>query len=138
MDQAAAIKMAQAYAGRWGVPWGRVLSVEAKREGWRRNVRGYSIEVEAGDRPASISIWIHDGNIHRFEFIPGDSGTPLLPLWAAFPSFCSVTIGWRMSFGESYRYHWHEWYGRLGQAERVEYQRRFPVPVDEEGGWADF
>ncbi len=34
----------------------------------------------------------------------------MVPLWAAYPSYDSMTIGWRMGSGEVYKYRWHYWY----------------------------
>ena len=36
----------------------------------------------------------------RVEYHPTDLKAFLLPLWAAYPSFTSVTMGWRQSYGE--------------------------------------
>jgi len=76
--------------------------------------------------------------ITRFEFAPNNNAYNMLPLWAAFPTYNSVTSGWRQGYGEVYKYRWHNWYCQLSDEKRSEYQQRFPPPKDEELYWADF
>jgi hypothetical protein len=74
----------------------------------------------------------------RFEFYPSNQNNHMIPLWAAYPFYSSVTINWRMGSGESYKYSWHAWYRKLSPEKREEYQTQFPPPVDERRSWNDF
>ena len=54
----------------------------------------------------------------------------MLPLWAAYPTYCSVTIGWRMGCGEDYKYRWHAWYDSLSVDRKAQYKERYPAKDD--------
>ena len=66
-----------------------------------------------------------------FDFRPKRSDLLMLPLWVAYPTYSAATIGWRMGGGEDYRYAWWKWYDQQPATTRAEYQRLFPVPIDE-------
>jgi len=59
-------------------------------------------------------------------------------LWAAYPTFNSVTMGWRQSYGEQYKYRWHSFYRGLSEDAKAEYRREYPPPTDEERCWQGF
>jgi hypothetical protein len=77
-------------------------------------------------------------SVSYFELKPIDPKRFLLPLWAVFPHYTSVTIGWRMGYGEKYKYRWHAWYRSLSDEDRRKYKQRFPAPTDEERCWEGF
>ncbi len=51
------------------------------------------------------------------------------PLWLRFPEISPYSIGWRMGYGESYKWELGEWLGTLSEAECRHYQQLFPNPV---------
>ena len=57
------------------------------------------------------------------------------PLWLAFPEIERHSIGWRMGYGEGYRYRLGDWMKALSEEERKEYQELFPEPVTWKGWW---
>ena len=57
------------------------------------------------------------------------------PLWLAFPELERHSIGWRMGYGEGYRYRLGDWMKALSEEERKEYQELFPEPVTWKGWW---
>ena len=57
------------------------------------------------------------------------------PLWLAFPEIERYSIGWRMGYGEQYRYRLGDWMKTLSKEERREYQELFPEPVTWKGWW---
>ena len=57
------------------------------------------------------------------------------PLWLAFPEIERYSIGWRMGYGESYRYRFGDWMDTLSEEERKEYQGLFPEPATWRGWW---
>ncbi len=56
---------------------------------------------------------------------------PMLPLWLAYPGVGRYSIGWRMGYGEDYKYKLFDWLKTLTAEERRTYQKMFPAPV----GW---
>lgn len=50
------------------------------------------------------------------------------PLWLRYPHIHQYSIGWRMGYGESYRYEFHDWFGTLSDTEQKQYQSMFPLP----------
>lgn len=57
------------------------------------------------------------------------------PLWLAYPEIERYSIGWRMGYGEDYRYQFGDWLKGLSEAERKEYRDLFPEPVTWKGWW---
>lgn len=76
--------------------------------------------------------------VSYFEVKPTDPKHLLIPLWGVFPRYTAVTIGWRMGYGEEYKYRWHAWYRGLSDEDRQKYKQRFPTPTDEERCWEGF
>ena len=106
---------------------------------WYFTISCYTIEVDTGDGHASVvASRYYPGGIWRCEYYPTDSNRFWLPLWVAYPTFSSVTIGWRMADGEEYKYKWHAWYRNLRDPARAEYKQHFPPPADESLGWKEF
>ena len=136
MKQDDAIAAAENYATAWDVPWGTITKTQKHRT-WLTFTRGYTFAFESEFGIGEVDVW-HPNEVMRCEFIPSDSRYHMLPLWAAFPTFNSVTIGWRMGYGEVYKYRWHDWYDQLPDEKRSEYKKRFPPPEDEELCWYDF
>ena len=48
------------------------------------------------------------------------------PLWLAFREIERYSIGWRMGYGEDYRYRFGDWLDTLSQEEQAEYRALFP------------
>jgi hypothetical protein len=135
-----AIDAARIYAARWGIPWGTVSRTTTERASWwpLSAVTWHTFTVDTGNGTLEVSVWCPDQTVSRFEFYPHDAKGWMLPLWAAFPEYTSVSIGWRMSYGEEYKYRWHAWYRSLLPSDRSEYKKRFPPPEDKGLGWGGF
>jgi len=54
---------------------------------------------------------------------------PMPPLWMLYPHIPKFSIGWRMGYGESYKYQLHDWKETLSEEERLAYQDLFPAPA---------
>lgn len=74
----------------------------------------------------------------RFEFNPIQSNLDLLPLWVAYPTYNSSTMGWRMSSGEVYREKWTNWFLSLSNESQLSYIQKYPEPEEDDLGWAGF
>jgi hypothetical protein len=138
MSENEAIGLAKAHAAAWAVPWLRVLKTQKTRTWWFFGVEWYSFIVDAGDGRVEASIRVENGTVNRFEYYPNDPQAFLLPLWAAYPTYNSVTTGWRQSYGEQYKYRWHSFYRGLSNEAKTEYRRKYPPPTDEERCWQGF
>lgn len=136
MTRNRAIELARSHAAEWGVPWQEVLSSGTERGFLYLFVAWYSFTVDTGNGRAIAVIRASTRSLYRFEFYPNDPRGFLLPLWAAFPLFSSVTSGWRQGSGEPYKYRWHSFYRGLTLSEKEEYRKRFPPPDDR--GWQGF
>lgn len=57
-----------------------------------------------------------------------DERGDLPPPWARFPGYTRTTIGWRMGYGESYKWAHHDWLEAQGwdREQRLAYLRRHP------------
>lgn len=60
--------------------------------------------------------------------------SPIAPLWLMYPYISRYSIGWRMGYGEEYKYEFSDWYTALSDEERKQYQQMFPAPK----GWLDW
>jgi hypothetical protein len=134
-----AIAVARGYATSWGVPWGAITKTVKRRAWWLLFAVSdftffFATEHGAGEVQVSRPKW----TVTRFEFFPTDPDHYMVPLWAAYPCYDSVTIGWRMGYGEDYKYRWHAWYRGLSDEKRSGYKERFPPPQDEDLCWHDF
>jgi hypothetical protein len=134
MREHEAESLVRAYAADWGVPVRRVRVLRKYRAWWYFGNRGYEMAIDADDGTATA--WVFDGGVCRFDYRPTGPKTFLLPLWAAFPTYNSVTMGWRQGEGEDYKYRWHAWYRSLTDAERAAYRDRCPAPIDAGRAWA--
>lgn len=61
--------------------------------------------------------------------------TLLPPLWLAFPEIERYSIGWRMGYGEDYKYQFFQWFDTLSSKEQSDYRTLFPEPVTWKGWW---
>ena len=59
------------------------------------------------------------------------------PLWLACREIERYSIGWRMGYGESYRYQFGDWLDTLSPEEQAEYRALFPEPITWKGWWDD-
>jgi len=127
-------------ARRYGAEYGIVLQEVAVKEKirWDLGIRlrscCFTIHSEHGIVVADVDF--PEYSVSMFEFYPTDGKSYMLPLWLAYPSYSSVTIGWRMGSGEQYRIRWHYWFAGLCEADQANYRHRFPAP--EKGHWTDF
>ena len=138
MTESGAIALAKAHAAQWSVPWRHVVKTERDRAWWYFSVEWYSFTIDTGDGRADASIHVESGTVNRFEYYPTDPKAFLLPLWAAYPTYHSVTMGWRQSYGEQHKYRWHSFYRGLSEEAKAEYRRKYPPPTDEERCWQGF
>ncbi len=138
MKQDLAIAAAEEYAANWSVPWGPMTRA-VKRRSWLRlfAVTEYTFAFESDHGTGEVDVAC-PGTVTRFEFFPTGASHFMVPLWAAYPGYTSVTIGWRMGDGEAYMYRWNEWYRGLSDERRSEYMKRFPTPEDADLGWDGF
>jgi hypothetical protein len=134
------IDAARAYTAKWGIPWGTISRITRERSSWwpLSAVQRYNFTVETDSGIVEVPVWCPDQTVSRFEYYPRDPKAWMLPLWAAFPEYTSVSMGWRMAYGEGYKYRWHHWYRGLSPSARDEYKKRFPPPDNEELGWHGF
>ena len=109
-----------------------------KRVWWFFYVEWYTFKIDTGDGEAVATIYSRAARVNSFEYYPRDERAFLLPLWAAYPRFTSVTVGWRQGSGERYKYRWHAFYRKLSEHAKAEYRRRFQPPDDEERCWHGF
>ena len=138
MTEIAAIRLAQAHATEWGVPWRQILKTEKERAWWYFAVEWYTFTIDTGRGEAVATIHSQTATVNRFEYYPSEEKGLLLPLWAAFPTYTSVTCGWRQGYGEPYKDRWHSFYRSLSEGERAEYRQKFPPPHDKERCWEGF
>ena len=130
------------YAGQLGLRWDDLGYLTSGEEGswrgwWPRfRVEWYTFAFMIPDGIVVATVRGDGKTVHKFELYPLLGKGSLLPLWAAYPEFNSVTIGWRMGSGEFYKYRWHQWYRSLSDEERAQYRVRFPAPDD--GAWTGF
>ena len=62
---------------------------------------------------------------------------PMPPLWLMYPAISRYSIGWRMGYGESYRYDLGDWLKTLKEEEKKEYRKLFPLPKLWRGWYSD-
>lgn len=132
-----AIALASRHASEWGAPWGNVTRVDKERAWWLLfGVRYYWLTIESDAGSALVYVDAFHKKLLSFEFTPRDGTSWMLPLWGAYPYYNSVTIGWRMSGGEAYRYAWEAWWQSLSPDEWARYRERYPEP--DWGAWPGF
>ena len=54
---------------------------------------------------------------------------PMPPLWMMFPHIHPLSIGWRMGYGESYKYDFFDWLDSLSTNDKEQYEAMFPPPM---------
>ena len=62
---------------------------------------------------------------------------PMPPPWLMYPHIPHGSIGWRMGYGETYRYKFYDWFEKLSKAEQKQYQLMFPAPKTWSGYYDD-
>ena len=138
MTETDAINLAKAHAAKWSVPWLKILKTEKERPWWFFLVQWYTFTIDTGDGEAIATVRSITAAVNRFEYYPSQEKGFLLPLWAAFPTYNSVTCGWRQGYGEPYKYRWHSFYRGLTEDEKAEYRRKYPPPDDADRCWKGF
>ena len=132
-----ALDAAKAYAAKVGLSVAEVLATGHSPSRWLFvKFRWYSLTAHTGNGIAVVNVAWPGCSVERFEFYPTDGKSPMLPLWLAYPTFNSLTIGWRMGSGENYKHRWHQWYRGLTDEQRTGYKDRFPPP--QEDSWSGF
>src|SRR5262249_23678247 len=121
MTETGAVALVKSYAAEWGVSWQQLLKIEKKRSWWYLTVREYSLTIDTGGGNALAVIDCPTAAIVRFECFPSDPKEILLPFWAPFPTYSSVSSGWRQGCGEPYKYRWHSFYRSLSAEEKAKY-----------------
>jgi len=53
---------------------------------------------------------------------------PMPPVWMMCPHIRQFSIGWRMGYGEGYKYDLSDWLDTLTETEKEKYQKMFPHP----------
>lgn len=54
---------------------------------------------------------------------------PMPPIWMRFPHISLFSIGWRMDYGEGYKYDFQDWKETLGKEDLSHYETLFPPPT---------
>ncbi|MCM8531865.1 MAG: hypothetical protein NE330_11940 [Lentisphaeraceae bacterium] len=135
MKKETAIETATKYAQEYGVSLGQIESVNFKKKLLCVSNCSISFNNDSGKGVVDVA---PDYQIKRFEFHPSSNDKDMLPLWIAYPSYNSVTIGWRMGTGELYREKWTTWFLSLPNGTRQTFIEKYPLPEDKELGWEDF
>jgi hypothetical protein len=138
MTEIEAVNLAKEYAVEWEIPWVSDVISDVQRHGWFLDIEWCTLTVDTGKGSAIVFIYGPDFCVNRFEYFPAEDDGLLLPLWAVFPIYTAVTMGWRQSYGEQYKYRWHAWYRNLPEERRAEYRRKYPPPEDDERAWKGF
>ncbi|MCC9644360.1 hypothetical protein LOC71_18945 [Rhodopirellula sp. JC740] len=128
MTDQTSLDIVQRYAARWGIALPHPTRIEIERKWFRTFAHKLRFDSEHWEGFAYVERGYTEPSV--FDFRPRVDGLLMPPLWAAYPTYSAVTVGWRMGGGEDYRYVSWEWYGTLSDAERAEYQTIFPVPSD--------
>lgn len=128
--------MARSYAASWGLTVRGATLVKRHRHSWYFGMAAH--EFELGTEKGTARVLVSSDGVSSFDLRPSGSDTPMLPPWAAFPHFTSVTIFWRMVPGEGYLARWDGYYAGLSEVDRAAYRESYPAPTDEERGWAGF
>lgn len=58
-----------------------------------------------------------------------DIENPMPPVWMMYPSISEYSIGWRMGYGEGYKWNLADWKKTLTDEEQLQYQQMFPHPA---------
>lgn len=53
---------------------------------------------------------------------------PMPPIWIMYPHISKYSIGWRMGYGEGYKWDLADWLKTLKEEERKKYNQMFPRP----------
>lgn len=53
---------------------------------------------------------------------------PMPPLWMMYPHISRFSIGWRMGYGEGYKWELSDWLDTLSDVDRLRYREMFPAP----------
>lgn len=129
------IVAAERHAEDWDVPWGAVTDFKPLREGWLLRPRCYVLWFEGEHGKGEV--WVDpDGTVTSFELDPAGPDHWMVPLWGAYPTYTSVSAGWRQGGGERYYALWFHWFWTLPRPEQQAYQERYPPP--EHFVWPDF
>lgn len=59
----------------------------------------------------------------------------LPPPWIKFPFLSEFCIGWRMGYGEEYKFRFGEWFNSLSKSDQSEYRTLFPEPIFWSSWW---
>ena len=51
------------------------------------------------------------------------------PIWIMYPNISQYSIGWRMDYGEGYKYDLGDWKKTLSKNDKRTYDEMFPRPV---------
>lgn len=54
---------------------------------------------------------------------------PMPPVWLMYPHISQYSIGWRMGYGEDYKWKLGDWEDTLTAEEQLQYQALFPPPI---------
>ena len=55
--------------------------------------------------------------------------TPMPPIWIMYPEISQFSIGWRMGYGEGYKWDLSDWLNTLTIDEKRKYDEMFPRPI---------
>lgn len=138
MGELDALNLVKRHAAEWAVPVHRLIRTEKERSWYWFGVDWYTFTLDTGNGEVVACVHVESATVNRFEYRPADAEPFLLPLWAVFPTYTSVAMGWRQGYGEIYKHKWHAFYRALSEAGKAVYRRRYPPPTDEERCWHGF
>ena len=135
MDTKHSISIVTEYAARWGVTVPSPLNVVAIKSGFR--CVEHQVLYESDDWMGIASVMAGQSTPAFVDFRPNFAALAMLPPWAAYSSYDSVTSGWRQGYGDGYLSHWINWLVELESNDRTNYLTRYPAPIDERlwGDW---
>lgn len=55
--------------------------------------------------------------------------SPMPPIWIMYPNISQYSIGWRMGYGEGYKFDLGDWKNTLSENDKKTYDEMFPRPV---------
>ena len=129
MDSSSSISIATEYAMQWRVVLPLPLYVMPRRR-WFRSAE-HHIAHESEKWIGTALVLASRSNPDFIDFRPLFASESMIPPWAAYPSYSSVTSGWRQGSGDGYLAHWIKWLRNCHPEERSLYLSRFPAPNDD-------
>lgn len=139
MDQAAAITRAREHLALYRLTLNAISFAHRRKRRIFRRGAIWHLRAESSAGLMRICIDDHTGVV-EFEIEPEyrDAAGRMLPLWLVYPSYTSVTAGWRQGTGETYKLRWHSWWRTLDAEGKAAYRAAYPEPIRSDLCWSGF